>query len=257
MRITEAEEIVEELERKLDKWEREGRDVEGLINDVEWMLEIYENVKENAEQAAEVWCAYVWALARRKGLEDDEAKMICEWRTWALLNAVEELDYASEYRAVKGLSRILKGWLLDHVWIDGEFTETVPRHIRDEAWTEVLEESERRISYPPEVYNALVSRLASYWARYRERYLAAGPAERYEIAREIAPRLIREMERHLCQPPRGMGPYTPRSLMFNVQALEIAVGETGETDLEDFLANIRRRLDVESRRIRREEWCKR
>jgi len=251
---TEAEELVEEFEDKLEKWEREGRDVEGLINDVEWLEGIYHNVKGDAAQAAEDWCAYVWAHLRRKGIEEEEARLICVWRAWAMLNYVDELEYASEYMAAHGVWSIIKGWFLDYIWLDGDFTDMMPRHIRNETWEEVRRETDWQISYPPETFGVLLRRLASYWVRNRRRYEQAAPAERYEIARTLAPRLMRDMRRHLCNPPRlGYGPFRPRSLVFNVMAVENAARETGEADLEDFLANLRRRLDVESRRVK--EWC--
>ena len=248
------EEVVEEFTTKLERWEQAGRDVEGMVNDIEWLEGFYYGTKQDPASAALDWCAVVQAHLRRKGIEEEEAKLICRWRAWAMLNYEEELDYASEYMATYGVWSILKGWLLDYIWLDGDFTDMVPRHVRNETWEEVRRETDWQISYPPETFGVLLRKLATYWVRNRRRYEQVTPAERYEIARALAPRLIREMRRHLCAPPRlGYGPFRPRSLVFNVQAVENAARETGETDLEDFLANIRRRLDVESRRVR--EWC--
>jgi hypothetical protein len=252
--VTEPEEVIEEIATKQEKWEREGRNVEGLINDIEWLEGMYYNVKEDPAKATVPWCSHVWAHLKRKGVEDEEAEKVCRWRVWAMLNYVDELEYVSEYTATHGVWKILKGWFLDYIWLDGDFTDMIPRHIRNEAWEEVRRETDWQISYPPETFGVLLRQLASYWVRNRRRYEQAAPAERYEIARTLAPRLIRDMRRRLCNPPRlGYGPFRPRSLVFNVMAVENAARETGETDLEDFLANLRRRLDVESRRVK--EWC--
>jgi len=245
--MTEAEEIVEEVEEKLDRWEKTGRDVEGMVNDIEWLSGIFENVKGDAAQAAEIWCAYVWAMGRKKGLEEDEAKMLCEWRAWAMLNFEDAADYAIEYKQKKGVWRIIKGWILDLMWLDGDFTNMIPIHIREEPWRELRRETRYMVSYPPELYSDLLRRLAALWGRHRGEFSSAPPAERYAIADRLARALIRDMAGRLASPPRSYGPFRPRSLVFNVQAAEVAADRTKEGDLAEFLAEIRRRLDVISR----------
>jgi hypothetical protein len=253
-----AEELAEEF---YIKFERGTYTIESAEN-VDYYPGFYENVYRDIDVAITDWVGFVLAYTRYMDVPEPEQPYPARWRAWAMACIVGERDAAREWLEMWRWD-VLKG-----IWVDAlhlrppaalrRFLDDAAARLGDDCWHDLRRAAEMYVSYPPEDFAAMVVRVVEL---YRE--LAARRPGLEEFNR-AAVHLIREMAPRLCRPARpgyGVGTpprFTPRSLYFNVMALEIAARETLETELEEFLAELRRALDrlTHPRRVPRlrERW---
>jgi len=261
------EPYVEELAEEFHvKFERGTYTVE-KAEDVDYYPGFYELVRRDIDSALMVWLGFVLAYARYMDVPEPEQPYPARWRAWAMACIVGERDAAREW---------VEAWRWDAlkgIWVDAlhlrpgaalrRFLDDAAARLGDDCWHDLRRAARMYVSYPPEDYAAMAVRVVEL---YRE--MGAGRPGPGEFTR-AAVRLIREMAPRLCRPARpgygtGAPPrFTPRSLLFNVMALEIAARETGERELEEFLAELRRALDrlthparVPELRKRWEAYCR-
>jgi hypothetical protein len=255
--VTEPEELIEEFEMR---FEREKLRVEDAEN-----VNYYPNFctpSHDIRKCLVLWYSYVVAYGRYLDLPELVVEYPGYWRAWAVACIVGERDAAREWLEMWRWN-VLKG-----IWVDAlhlrppaalrRFLDDAAARLSDDCWHDLRRAAEMYVSYPPEDFAAMAVRVVEL---YRE--LAARRPGLEEFNRAAA-RLIREMAPRLCRPARpgygaGTPPrFTPRTLVFNVMALERAARETLETELEEFLAELRRALDrlTHPRRVPRpkERW---
>ncbi|MGC9119419.1 MAG: hypothetical protein ACP5I3_10580 [Thermoproteus sp.] len=152
------EEVIEEFEEKFEK----GTYTPEAAESMDYARGMYVSVNRDPEKAAFVWSTFFRAYGLQLGMEDAEAKAFSDWRTFAMLIAVDELKSAREWLRTVGAEQIIAGMLTDYRYTPGRFAADAVEVVSP-LWGDVRRASNWYISLSPANLGRLMDTLARMW----------------------------------------------------------------------------------------------